>query len=489
MVAHDHDLSATTTGTTDRQDASLLIAGRRIADRERRPIVNPATEAVIGSVACATAGDLDDALAAAERGFELWRRETAVARGAVLARAAALIRTLVEPAALALTREQGKPLAQSRLELTLCAETFDWYAAEAGRAYGRLLPPRTPGARHLVVPEPVGPVAAFSPWNFPALLAARKIAPALAAGCSIVVKPPEEAPSAALMLGTALLEAGLPPEALGIVYGDPAAISGRLIPSPVIRKISFTGSVPVGKALSALAGQHAKSATMELGGHAPVIVFADADIAAAGALAAIGKTRNAGQVCTSPTRFYVERPAYDAFLSAFAKGLEALSIGDGTLPGSDVGPLANARRLQAMEGLVGDAVRRGAEVVTGGARVGDRGYFWKPTILTGVPDDALVMTSEPFGPIATVAPFDSADEAFALANRSAVGLAGYGFTRSAANAQALGDRLQVGVVGINSFAVSHTEAPFGGVKDSGFGYEGGSEGLSAYLHHKYIHHA
>jgi succinate-semialdehyde dehydrogenase/glutarate-semialdehyde dehydrogenase len=341
----------------------------------------------------------------------------------------------------------------------------------------------------MVLPEPIGPVAAFTPWNFPALLAARKVAPALAAGCSCILKPAEETPASALALGHALSDAGLPAGVLNIVFGDPAEISRHLIASPVIRKVTFTGSVPVGRSLAVLAAEQIKPCTLELGGHAPVIVLDDADIDAAAALSAIGKTRNAGQVCTSPTRFYVQRPAYERFVERFGQALASIRLGDGLDPDTGMGPLANARRPEAMERLVADARRHQAEVVTGGERAGERGFFWRPTLLANVPDDAAAMSEEPFGPLALVSAFDELDEAIARANRSKVGLAGYAFTRSASVAVKLGEELEVGVLGLNSFAVSHTEAPFSGVKQSGYGYEGGSEGLAGFLHQKYVHHS
>ena len=474
--------------TTAYRDVDLLVAGSRRSGADRIPIIDPSTEQTLGSVAKASISDLDEALTAAEAGFRFWKRIEPQKRAEVLTRAAALLRERIEEIAVNLTREQGKPLAQSRLEIALCAETFEWFAGEALRNYGRILPARVAGARQMVVPEPIGPVVALTPWNFPALLAARKIAPAIAAGCSVILKPAEETPSCAFALGQALLDAGLPKEVLGIVFGDPGEISSHLIESAVIRKITFTGSVPVGKILAAQAGRHAKPCTLELGGHAPVIVAEDADVAAAAAISAVGKTRNAGQVCTSPTRFYVQRRIRDEFVERFAANLGRIKTGDGLDASSDMGALANERRLAAMQDLVADARSRGAEVVTGGNRIGNRGYFFEPTLLTAVPGEALAMQTEPFGPIAILSTFDDLDEATALANASPVGLAGYAFTRSASTAVRLQEDLEVGMVGINSFAVSQTEAPFGGVKDSGYGYEGGLEGFAGYVHQKYVNH-
>ncbi|MCV9936911.1 NAD-dependent succinate-semialdehyde dehydrogenase [Boseaceae bacterium BT-24-1] len=471
-------------------ELQLLVDGEWRAGCGRSfRVINPATGEVLAEPSGASLDDLDAALAGAEAGFALWRRTPATGRAVVLARTAQLLRDRTKAIARLMTIEQGKPLAQSELEISLCAETFDWYAAEAGRAYGRIIPARSPGARQMVLPEPIGPVAAFTPWNFPALLAARKVAPALAAGCSCILKPAEETPASALALGHALADAGLPAGVLNIVFGDPAEISRHLIASPVIRKITFTGSIPVGRSLAVLAAEQVKPCTLELGGHAPVIILDDADIDAAAALSAIGKTRNAGQVCTSPTRFYVQRQAHDRFVERFGQALSRIVLGDGLDPQTEMGPLANARRLDAMERLVTDAARHQAEIVTGGESGGERGFFWRPTLLANVPDHAAAMTEEPFGPLALVSAFDELDEAIARANRSSVGLAGYAFTRSASAAVKLGEELEVGVLGLNSFAVSHTEAPFSGVKQSGYGYEGGSEGLAGFLHQKYVHHS
>jgi succinate-semialdehyde dehydrogenase/glutarate-semialdehyde dehydrogenase len=468
----------------------LFIAGELRGSRnKRREIINPATEEVIGTAAIATAEDLDAALAAAEKGFRAWRAVPAVDRAEILYRAAELIRERSEDTARLLTLEQGKPLAQSRLEILASAETFEWYAAESCRANGRILPARKGGTRQMVVPEPIGPVASFSPWNFPALLSARKIAPAIAAGCSCILKPSEETAAAALSLAIALHDAKLPPGVLNVVFGIPSQISEHLILSPVIRKVSLTGSVPAGQAVAALAAKGPKPCTLELGGHAPVLVLADADIAFAAKSSAISKTYNAGQVCTSPTRFMVHDSVYDAFVSSFVRELEKTKIGDGMIPQTRMGPLASARRVSAMSELVSDAVAGGARIATGGARVGDRGYFWSPTVLTDVAPTAKVLTTEPFGPLATIERFSDLGECITVANASPVGLAGYVFTQSAKAATEVSDALDVGMVGINSYALSNTEAPFSGVKNSGYGYEGGSEGLSGYLHYKSVQQA
>ncbi|WP_342133431.1 NAD-dependent succinate-semialdehyde dehydrogenase [Hydrogenophaga sp. OTU3427] len=452
-------------------------------------VVNPANDEVLAEIPRASKQDLDDALAAAQNAFSLWRMKSAHERAAVLRRAAALLRERVSSIAMRMTLEQGKTLPEARLEVELSAETFDWYAAEALRVHGRVMPSRVRGARQMVLPQPLGPVAAFTPWNFPALLPARKIAPALAAGCTMVMKPSEETPSSALALAEALADAGLPAGVLNMVLGVPAEVSAHLIASPAIRKVTFTGSTEVGRTLARLAAEGVKPCTLELGGHAPVLIFDDADLERTVATCITGKTRNAGQVCTSPTRFLVQAGVYDRFVAAFSQAMNRLVIGDGMAADSQMGPLANRRRLKAVEDMVNGAVGAGAKVLAGGERQGSSGSFFRPTVLVGTPPDATVMRNEPFGPLALVDCFDSLEEGLALANNTPYGLAAYAFTRSAETAVAVSEGLEAGGIGINSFAVSHIEAPFGGLKDSGYGHEGGSEGLEAFMHQKYVHHA
>lgn len=444
-------------------------------------VVNPANDEVLAEVPRASRQDLDDALTAAQAAFSPWRLRSAHERAAVLRRAAVLLRERASAIALRMTLEQGKTLPEARLEVELSAETFDWYAAEALRVHGRVMPSRVSGARQMVLPQALGPVAAFTPWNFPALLPARKIAPALAAGCTMVMKPSEETPSSALALAEALADAGLPAGVLNMVLGVPADVSSHLIGSPVIRKVTFTGSTVVGRALARLAAEGVKPCTLELGGHAPVLIFDDADLERTVATCVIGKTRNAGQVCTSPTRFLVQEGIHDRFIAAFSQALGRLVIGDGTAADSQMGPLANRRRLKAVEQLVGDAVEAGAKVVAGGERQGSSGCFFRPTVLVDTPPDTSVMRNEPFGPLALVDAFVGLGEGLARANNSPYGLAAYAFTRSAETAVAVSEGLEAGGIGINSFAVSHIEAPFGGLKDSGYGHEGGSEGLEAFI--------
>ncbi len=447
----------------------------------RLEVIDPATEAVIGTVARAEIADLDAALAAAQKGFAVWRAISAFERGKILRRAAAILRERIGPIAELMTREQGKPVKEAKVELGVAADTLDWFADEARRAYGRVVPARAPNITNLVLKEPVGPVAAFTPWNFPVNQIARKLGAALAAGCSIIVKAPEEAPASPAEFFRALADAGVPTGVINLVFGVPADISAHLIPHPIIRKISFTGSTAVGKELAALSGAHMKRTTMELGGHAPAIVFADADLDVALRVLTARKFRNAGQACTAPTRFLVQRDVYQTFLTRFVAAAQGLKIGNGLDAATDIGPLASPRRLAALEGFVADAVTRGAKLATGGARVGNSGYFFAPTVLAHVPTMARAMNEEPFGPIALINSFETFDEAIAEANRLAYGLASYAFTSSAATADALAQKIEAGMVAINDSHLSSPELPIGGVKDSGYGSEGGPEAVEAYL--------
>ena len=446
------------------------------------PVLNPADGQTIGRVARAERSDLDDAVAAAQTGFQTWRHLTALERARIMRKAASLVRERADHIASLMTREQGKPLAEARAETAAAADIIDWFAEEGMRAYGRLVPSRHHLAiRQMVVKDPVGPVAAFTPWNFPINQVVRKVSAGLAAGCSMLVKGPEETPASPAALVRAFADAGLPPGVLGLVYGDPAEISSHLIAHPVIRKITFTGSTAVGKQLAALAGQHMKRTTMELGGHAPVIVCDDADLELAVRTSVASKFRNAGQVCISPTRFLVQHRLVEAFADEFARQADALRMGNGLANGTQMGPLANARRVAAMDDLTRDALSRGARCLTGGERLGGAGNFWRPTVLTDVPLDARAFNEEPFGPLALVRPFDTLEEAIAEANRLPYGLAGYAFTRSLKNADLLTRHLEVGMLWVNMGALASAEMPFGGIKESGHGTEGGSEALEAYL--------
>ncbi len=465
-------------------NTQLFIDGRwqDAASGRTLPVFNPATGLEIGRVAYAGKADLDRALAAAQKGFETWRAVPPAERAKIMRQAAALIRERASEIAPMLTQEQGKPLAEAKGETMAAAELIEWFADEGLRVYGRLVPSRgRPELRQMVVKDAVGPVAAFTPWNFPINQVVRKVGPALAAGCSMLVKAAEETPAGPAAFIRAFSDAGLPPGVLGLVYGDPAEISSYLVPHPVIRKITVTGSTPVGKQLAALAGLHMKRVTMELGGHAPVIVCEDADIDLAVKAAGAAKFRNAGQVCISPTRFLVHESVKNDFAQAMATYARALKVGDGLADSTQMGPLANPRRLTAMAEFHEDAVQKGAQVLAGGQRVGDTGNFWQPTVLIDVPLDARIFNDEPFGPVAAIRGFSKLEEAIMEANRLSYGLAGYAFTRSLKNADLLTRCIEVGMLWINMPAMPSAEMPFGGIKDSGYGSEGGPESLEAYL--------
>ncbi|MBK0394055.1 NAD-dependent succinate-semialdehyde dehydrogenase [Ramlibacter algicola] len=465
-------------------NTQLFIAGQwqDAADGKTLAVFNPATGKEIGRVAHASTADLDKALAAAQKGFETWRDMTPAARSVIMRKAAGFMRERAEAIGRLLTQEQGKPLAEAKGEAMAAADIIEWFAEEGFRVYGRTVASRwKPEVRQLVVKDPVGPVAAFTPWNFPINQVVRKVGAALAAGCSMLVKAPEETPAGPAELIRAFHDAGLPPGVLGLVYGNPAEISSYLIPHPTIRKVTFTGSTPVGKQLAAMAGQHMKRVTMELGGHAPVIVCEDADIALAVKSAGAAKFRNAGQVCISPTRFLVHESVKNEFAKALAQYAEGLKVGDGLAEGTQMGPLANPRRLTAMAEFHEDAVKKGAQVLTGGARIGDAGNFWQPTVLADVPLEAKIFNDEPFGPVAAIRSFSKLEDAIAEANRLSYGLAGYAFTKSLKNADLLTRRVEVGMLWMNMPAMPSAEMPFGGIKDSGYGSEGGPEALEAYL--------
>jgi succinate-semialdehyde dehydrogenase/glutarate-semialdehyde dehydrogenase len=401
-------------------------------------------------------------------------------------KAADLLRSRADSIAAMMTAEQGKPLAEAKGEVLAGADVIDWFAEEGRRAYGRVIPARAEGIYQLVVREPVGPVAAFTPWNFPINQVVRKLSAALATGCSIIVKAPEETPASPAELIRCFVDAGVPKGVIGLVYGVPSEISSYLIPHPVIRKITFTGSTPVGKMLAAMAGQHMKRATMELGGHAPAIVFDDADIQKAAKTLAASKFRNAGQVCVSPTRFLVQERSFDEFLETFTNAAKAIKVGAGTEEGVAMGPLANERRIPSIEALVQDAVGRGAKLQTGGKRIGNKGYFYEPTVISDLPRDARAMNEEPFGPLALVNRFSDFDEVVTESNRLPFGLAAYAFTGSATTAQAIAAKVETGMMTINHLGLALPEVPFGGVKDSGYGSEGGAEAIEPYLVTKFV---
>lgn len=467
-------------------DLKLYIGGEwRRCDGQ--PVINPADESTLGTVPYASRSDLNDALTAAEQGFKIWSRTAPAKRAEIILEAVRLTRERVEPMAIAMTLEQGKPLAQSRQEIIRGCEIIEWDAQEGRRIYGRIIPSEQ-GMRHSVLRQPIGVVAAFSPWNFPMSSPARKIGGALSAGCAIILKASEETPAGAVQLVQAFADAGLPAGVLNLVFGTPSDISDYVIPQPAVRLITFTGSVPVGKHLSAMAGAHMKPAIMELGGHAPVIVCDDIDPVSSANISAVAKSRNAGQVCVSPTRFFVQDAIYDRFADAFAQKAAAITVGNGLDPDNQMGPLANERRLAAMETLVADAIAKGARLTAGGARLGNRGYYYPLTVLADVPDDARAMREEPFGPLALLSRVRSLDEAIEKANSVPYGLAAYAFTNSARNVDRLSEGVEVGNLAINHFVASRAETPFGGVKDSGFGREGGIEGLQCYTVVKNVSH-
>jgi succinate-semialdehyde dehydrogenase/glutarate-semialdehyde dehydrogenase len=473
----------------DLPELALYIGGAWIGPGQGRDVgtvSSPATGEVLGKLPHAGPADLDDALGAAVEGFRRWRRMSAYDRALILRKAAGLVREREDRIATLLTLEEGKTLLEARLELRASADTIDWYADEGRRAYGRIVPPRLPGQFQMVVREPVGPVAAFAPWNFPALTPTRKMAASLAAGCSCIMKPSEETPYTCMELVRAFHDAGVPEGVINLVYGVPSRISEHLIGSDAIRKITFTGSTAVGKSLARLAADGVKRATLELGGHAPVVVFDDADIEAATTTLVAAKYRNAGQICIAPTRFYVQEQVFDAFVDRFVEKTMALNVGDGLSPESQMGPLANERRVDAVEELISDALDRGAKLRTGGQRIGNVGSFFQPTVLTDIDEQARAMNEEPFGPVALVNRFADFDDAVARANRLPFGLAAYAFTGSARTASAIGLAIEGGMVGINNVGISVPEAPFGGVKESGYGSESGMEGLDAFLSVKFI---
>ncbi len=457
--------------------------------RAGEDVINPATEKPLARLPHASTADLDHALEAAKKGFAVWRATSPYERAKIMRKAADLIRERYDAISKTLVQEQGKVYPEARAEVRTSADIIEWYAEEGRRAYGRIVPGPGKGLRQIVVQEPVGIVTAFTPWNFPTLTPARKIGGALAAGCSLILKASEETPGACVEMVRCFADAGLPAGVLNLVFGVPANISEHLIAKQDVRKISFTGSIPVGKHLAALAAKGMKRATMELGGHSPVVVFADADPEKSADTIAAYKYRNAGQVCISPTRFYVQEPVYSRFLARFTEYAKSLKLGDGLEKGVTMGPLANSRRIDAMDKFVNDAKDRGGKIVTGGKRRGNQGYFYEPTVITDLPDDSMLMTQEPFGPLAPVVAFKTFDEVVERANSLPFGLAAYAFTGSAQTANLIGDALQSGMVGVNSIAVSTPETPFGGVKESGYGSEGGIEGLQAYLNTKFISQA
>lgn len=455
--------------------------GRRETD-----VLNPATNLPIGKLPHATKTDLDRALSSAQRAFESWRNSSPMLRSQILRKVGELARERAQTIGRNITLDQGKPLAEAVGEVTVCSEHADWHAEECRRIYGRVIPARSSQVQQTVLREPIGVCVAFSPWNFPFNQAIRKVAAAIGAGCSVIVKGSSDTPSAVVAIAHLFHDAGLPPGVLNVVWGDSGMISDHLIRSPIVRKISFTGSTPVGQQLAALAGSLMKRCTMELGGHAPVIVCDDADIDTAVDQLVGYKFRNAGQVCVSPTRFFVQEGAYDHFVDRFVAKTQAIKVGDGLEAGTRMGPLAQRRRIAAMDGFVDDARQRGANIRTGGHALPGEGNFYAPTVITDLPEDARFLNEEPFGPMAGIVRFGNLEDALQRANRLPFGLASYAFTRSAKNAHAISRGLEAGMVSINHIGLALAETPFGGLKESGYGSEGGSETFDGYLTTKFI---
>ena len=466
----------------------MIIDGEAVSGGNRRTqtIVNPATGETLGELPLADTADLDRALATAQRGFVRWRNSTAQERATVLSGAARLLMERQEALARTATLEQGKPLAETRVEVMMVAGLFNFYAGEVARIYGRTLV-RPAGMRSTVTYEPVGPVAAFSPWNFPLGNPGRKLGAPIAAGCSVIMKSAEETPASALGVLQCLLDAGLPTDVAQAVFGVPDEVSRYLLASPIIRKLSFTGSTVVGKHLAKLAADDLKRTTMELGGHGAVLVFDDVDVDHVLNVMVGHKYRNAGQVCVSPTRFIVQEDVYERFRDGFAERAKALKVGDGLVDGTQMGPMANPRRPDAMERLIGDAVKAGAKLNAGGERLGNQGYFYAPSVLSEIPLDAEIMNEEPFGPIALINPFAKADDMIEEANRLPYGLAAYSWTNDVRMQRRIAREVETGMLGINSVAIGGADSPFGGVKWSGHGHEDGPEGVQACLVTKVVH--
>ncbi|MEO0062707.1 MAG: Alpha-ketoglutaric semialdehyde dehydrogenase [Pseudomonadota bacterium] len=466
----------------------MMIDGERVSGGGRRTfdVVNPVTGEAIGALPLADPADLDRALEVAQRGFKIWRKSTPQERAAVLQGAARLMLERADDMARIATMEEGKPFPEAKMELMMNVGLFNFYAGEVFRIYGRELV-RADGFRSTVRHEPVGPVAAFAPWNFPLGNPGRKLGAPIAAGCSVILKAAEETPASALGVLQCLLDAGLPKEVAQAVFGVPDEVSRHLLGSPVIRKLSFTGSTVIGKHLAKLAADNMLRTTMELGGHGPVLVFNDVDVDRVLDTAVPGKYRNAGQVCVSPTRFIVQEGVFERFRDGFAERFNAVKVGNGLDDGIQMGPMANPRRPEAIERLVANAVSKGAKLNAGGERIGNQGFFYKPSVLSEIPLDADVMNEEPFGPVALINPFATEDEMIAEANRLPYGLAAYAWTEDYRRQRRLAAQLEAGMVGINSHMIGGADAPFGGVKWSGHGSEDGPEGVLACMVLKSVH--
>ena len=470
------------------QKIQMLINGqwRDGSKKESQPIINPASEEILSTVPLASDSDLEEALESSLIGFRRWRKFTPQARQNIMEKAARLMEKRIDEISETLTLEMGKPLAEARTEMRFVIDVTRWYAEEGKRAYGRLIPSRVPRARQMVIKEPVGPSCAFVAWNFPGTNMIRKVAGALGAGCSMLIKPSEETPGTAVAIAKCFQDADLPDGVLNVVFGIPDKVSKKVLGSWIPRKMSFTGSIPVGKHLQKLAADTMKRCTMELGGHSPVIIFDDADFENAVNVTAAFKFRNAGQVCISPTRFYVQEKIYESFVKSFSTRVESIRVGNGMDEKTQMGPLIDARRIPVMEDFISDAEKNGAKIHTGGERLGNQGFFFAPTVLSDVPDGAKIMKEEPFGPIAPITPFENFDEVVERSNSLPFGLASYVFTSDGNKANKISEALDTGLVGINHPMISTPETPFGGVRESGYGSEGGIEGLEAFLRTKFV---
>ena len=458
---------------------NLFIGGswRPASNGQAVDIINPATEERIGRLSMASPTDLEAALVAAYEGFKVWREVPVMQRTRLIMRVAQLMRERIDALSRELTLEEGKTLGQSKWEILATADYFDDLALAANQIVGRAVPGSPSGATRTVTYEPVGPVFAVSPWNLPAMMPGRKIANSIAAGCSIIVKPAKETPITAYAIARCCEDAGIPPGVVNIVSGDSSVVSAAMISSEVIRKVSFTGSTEVGKELARQAGSHMKKVTMELGGHAPVIIYDDVDLASVVDATVMGRYSNAGQSCIAPTRFFVHSRIYGDFVDLFSERARALRVGNGLDPQVQMGPLASARRVAVMEGLVRDAVAKGATLTAGGSRLDGKGYFFAPTVLANVPVGAAIMFEEPFGPVTPIVSFEDSDAVVERANETPYGLAAYVFTKDLERASRVVSRIQAGMIGVNCMSAAHASIPFGGVKDSGFGREGTVDGL------------
>ncbi|MDN3644595.1 NAD-dependent succinate-semialdehyde dehydrogenase [Pontixanthobacter aestiaquae] len=473
---------------SDYPSLHLLIGGDQISGdgRKTEDVLNPATGDTLAALPHATSDDLDRALDNAEQGFREWRNTSADKRASILTKAAGLIKERAGDIAQALTREQGKPIGEAKGETMYAAMLLEFYAGECKRLYGRTLV-RPEGSRVEIQYHPVGPVAGFAPWNFPTLNVMRKIGGALAAGCSTIVKPSEETPASGIAIVQALLDAGVPGNVVQCVFGVPSDVSEHLLASPIIRKLTFTGSTPVGKHLAKLAADDLKVTTMELGGHGPVLVFKDSDVDNVLDTMVSNKFRNAGQVCVSPTRFLVEEDVFEKFRDGFVERAEKIKVGNGLEDGVQMGPMANARGVDGIQDKIANAVDKGAKLLTGGERIGNQGYFHQPTVLAEVPTDADIMNEEPFGPVAILNPMAGEEAMIEEANRLPYGLAAYAWTQDPARRRRLAAEVEAGMLAINTGGVSAVDAPFGGVKWSGYGSEDGREGVMACMVPKTIH--